>query len=105
MKTIAEFNKEKSRSVDEDDRYFLDCIPGDGITLLSVSPLSSSKGDTDIQEDENEKEETVRRSLYYLELQNTTPTEEQQTKGTAKDGFENGKKLEICVLNSLHIYL
>lgn len=78
LKTLTHLEKEKYKAIDEDEQYFVDNIPGDGITMLSVSPQSSNRGDDDSLEDEAEREEVLRKSLYFLEVQSIPPEEEQE---------------------------
>ena len=92
LKTLAQLEKEKHKTIDEDEQYFVDNIPGDGITMLSVSPQSSNRGDDDSLEDEAEREEVLRKSLYFLEVQ-SIPTEEEQEKEAGSDAAKSGMLL------------
>lgn len=44
MKSLAQFNKDKSKRLSEDEQYFLRYTPGDGITMLSYCDLQSQGG-------------------------------------------------------------
>ena len=101
MKSLSKFENEKCKTIDENEQYFLDNIPGDGITLLSCSPLSSSKGDID---ENNEREEAIRRSLYYLELQKFPSTEVPESKADNGDA-RSGKRTFISSQQSTIIFL
>ena len=100
MKCLSEFENEKCKTLHENEQYFLDNIPGDGITLLSVSPLSSSKGEIELQDESNEREEAIRRSLYYLELQKIPSTEVPESKADNGD-VRSGKRIFYL---QFHIY-
>eukprot|EP00795_Rhopilema_esculentum_P006304 gene6304-11728_t len=52
LKTLAKFDKEKSKHISEDEQFFLKYSPGDGVTMLSYSDLLS--GDGEGKEEENQ---------------------------------------------------